>query len=452
MKQTTKQNSQTNGLVLPTLGPPVNPDNTQRMPSSWQCSVVLHPFSPPPADDPQTSPFFQLCTATITFMEGIVMSVQVTGSVYGQWWYMISPSGTTMNVNGNWVAVDMGWTMPTTQWLLQSTVVGSSFMNWMEAQMVDWWKMPVPVAGGGGVNASTWYWMNTAGANAGMPFRMMFGNPPASPTMGDPAQLAFFQNFSFTYFVNYTTTGVTIPSTWLDIPIPGFQFGNNPNYNVFVWNNNFGMTTFMTPANEAYNPLPTEVLYVWKDDADYQVVTDRAQHTQMWYDLNAPTDEIYEVALLYGRSAPGVPPPPNSGTGFLIDTFTDKKEECQPLPFAQEPPEWATPAYGDGAILACIQDNIELCPGNNIMILGVLFPSTPEYPQGTYLWTWYSPMDDGSDGLHSRPVTFMQSASTIGQGTSLALADYYDYIQFAEPIDPSNFDLPASCNNVKKKK
>jgi len=70
-------------------------------------------------------------------------------------------------------------------------------------------------------------------------------------------------------------------------------------------------------------------------------------------------------------------------------------------------------------------------------------PDTP-FTEGRYLWTWYSPFP-GSDGTHSRPVTFMESASEIGKGTSLALADYFYYEEFKEPIDPRYFEAPAVC-------
>jgi len=62
------------------------------------------------------------------------------------------------------------------------------------------------------------------------------------------------------------------------------------------------------------------------------------------------------------------------------------------------------------------------------------------------LWTWYSPLDDGSQGVHARPVTFMESASSISEGgTSLALADYYDYQEFSDPIPSWVFNIPSVC-------
>jgi hypothetical protein len=39
----------------------------------------------------------------------------------------------------------------------------------------------------------------------------------------------------------------------------------------------------------------------------------------------------------------------------------------------------------------------------------------------------------------------MESASHIGTGTSLALADYFAYEEFRQPIDPQYFEAPAVC-------
>ena len=208
----------------------------------------------------------------------------------------------------------------------------------------------------------------------------------------------------------------------------------------------------MTPVNESFNPLPTRVLYEWKPDADYKVYTDRAQNTLMWNTYNpdnpkAPTAE----ALLTGPSPQGVPPVPDSGTGFAISWYDDTIT-CKPLPFPQEPPDWVSIPAVEGTIQAVISDNSTLCPNTAVTVVSVLFPpSLPNYPEATYLWTWYSPFP-GSGGTHSRPVTFMQSQSGVNLGTSLALADYFFYEEYATGIDPSNFEVPAACQGQSKEK
>jgi hypothetical protein len=437
-------------LTLPSFNPPVNPAPAP-LPSSWQCTALLHPFSPPTnPGEVATVPFFQLCTAQIRYVEGMGMLIAVSGEDGQMWYYFITLTETKSFVAGRWLVVDMGWTLPTTQWLSNSNCVGSSYLNWMNAQLLDWWKTPVPNS-----KASTWFWYNTEGATAGYPFRMMFGQPPASPTKGDPAQLAFFQMFSFSYLCNFQAYEGTLDAdampdellAALPSDLEGFSFGNTANYEKFIWNANFGMTTFMTPVDEASNPLPTQVLYTWAADEAYQVLTDRAQSTVMNYTYNPNDNEVMEQALMFGAAPATVVPPPNSGQCFIVDNMTDGSAKCQTLPLSQEASDWTYTAGEQGTIHACIANNPELCPGNNLMVVSVLFPSTQEYPQGRYLWTWYSPFPDDPTGLHSRPVTFMESASTIAEGgTSLALADYFDYQEFSQQIAPSNFQISSSCN------
>ena len=69
----------------------------------------------------------------------------------------------------------------------------------------------------------------------------------------------------------------------------------------------------------------------------------------------------------------------------------------------------------------------------NLITLQVLFPPhPPQYNTSTNLWTWYDYADFIEKKGDARPILFMQSASTIGVGTSLALADYFDYHVLAD--------------------
>jgi len=420
------------------------------LPSSWQCTALLHPFSPPPANDPlPTTPFFQLCIATIRYIEGQIFSAQLTGLDYGgTWWYKIDASNATTvstDQGATWTLVTTGWTLPTTNWLSDAPVFfASTYLNWMQAQLVDWWKQPVPNS-----PATTWTWFNSSGAGAGLPVRMMFGAPPPTPATGDGNQLALFQNFSFTYFPTFEATSTPVVDSWTPPDIAGFQRGNPNNYQLVVWDKTFGMVTLMTPVDSASFPLPTLVYYQWLADAAYKELTDRAQRTMMSYIYNPKTGIDTQQAFLYGAAPNGVTPPPNAGNGYLYQNMMNGgSPTCISFGFGEEPPWWARIKAVDGTIHACVTNNPTLCPNEVVTIISVLFPPSTEYPQGRYLWTWYSPFP-GSNGSHARPVTFMESASTIAEGgTSLALADYFVYKEVSIPIPSSVLALPAICANV----
>jgi hypothetical protein len=425
------------------------------MPGSWSCTALLHPFSPPSSINPQPDiPFFQLCIANIVCSQGNFLSAQIAGCIFGTWWYIVTPSGTQLSTDqgASWSDVDMGWSLPTNWFGAQApnaSCAGTAPLNWMPTGNVDWWKVPVPLPNS--PPAATWMWFNSASQ---APVRMMFGYGPPTPTMGDPTQLALFQMYSFTYFPEFTELpNATIPAQWSNPTIQGFSAGNPNEYKHFVWNSNFGMTAFMTPVNEKFNPLPTRVLYVWKSDLEYARPSDRAQNTLMQYVYN-PGDIRWQEALLFGKAPAGMVPPPGSDIAFLITQMHSPLTSCiggKNFPFPQEAPNWVSIPAVQGTIQATITDNPVLCPGTTVAIYSVLFPpAKPNYPEATYLWTWYAPVV-GGDGTQSRPVTFMQSQSGVNVGTSLALADYYFYEEFGVPIDPSNFNVPGACADQTKK-
>ncbi|KQB43360.1 hypothetical protein [Flavobacterium aquidurense] len=430
------------------------------LPQYWECTCLLHPFSPVQSnstDADKASPFFEICIATVYYAAGIGLNALLVGSSGRRWWYNITPSQTTVSTDGiNFVPVDMGWTVPGTNWFGNesgnATCAGTSYLNWMEAQQVNWWKIPV---GSSTPAPATWMWFDSV---SNLPVRLMFGQGPvASPIMGDVNQLALFQMFSFSYFSSFQgLSGNPLSSPLIDPVIDGFSFGNPNNYELFEWNTNFGMTVFMTPVNEQFNPLPTRVLYNWAADDQYKVSSDRSQSTLMknTYNKIGPNDPFTsQVALLTGPSPLGMTPPPNSRAGFIINYSGDEITKClgfANFPFPQEAPNWVQiPAVG-GSVQATILNNPVLCPNNPVTVLGVLFPpSGNNYPDSTYLWTWYSPLN--ASGSSSRPVTFMQSQSGVGLGTSLALADYFDYEEFTTPIPPCNFAVPPADFEVAAK-
>src|ERR1700722_12048655 len=433
--------------ALPSFQPMNGPQPA--MPNAWTATALLHPFAPPASINPQPdNPFFQLCVANIVCMQGQFFSAQIAGCIFGTWWYMVTPSGTQLSTDqGNsWSNVDVGWSLPSNWFGSQAgsaACAGTSPLNWMAAQNVDWWKVPVTVSGAS-VPAATWMWFDSASQ---APVRMMFGTgPQTSPTSGDPNQLALFQMYSFSYVPLFTALdSVSQPTAWTNPTFPGFAVGNPNGYKKFVWNSNFGMTVFMTPVNENFNPLPTRVLYVWKPDGEYQVASDRAQNTLMQQLIYNPGDLVTQEALLFGPAPQGTTPPPGADVAYIISGDHKPLIQCMSKPYPQEPLDWVSISAVEGTIQATITGNPVLCPNTTVTIFSVLFPPATNYPQGTYLWTWYAPQSP--DGTQSRPVTFMQSQSALGVGTSLALADYYFYEEFSPPIDPSNFAVPGACTD-----
>ena len=423
------------------------------LPQYWQCTALLHPFSPVQSNSTHidiASPFFEICIASICYAEGIGLNAMLVGTSGRSWWYQITPSGTTASTDGvNFSPVDMGWTLPSTSWFgnasADATCAGTSYLNWMEIQKVDWWKIPV---GESKPAPATWMWFDS---QSGFPVRLMFGQGPTTPVIGDANQLALFQMFSFIYFPTFESLTNNPLNTPLTSPlITGLSFGNPMNLDIFEWNINFGMTAFMTPVNEAFNPLPTRILYTWKPDNEYHLSSDRSQHTLMEYTYNPGNPFTSQVALLTGAVPAGIVPPPNSDAGFIINYVGEEITNCSGyinFPFPQEPPTWAQIPAEQGTIQATIVDNPALSPNNTVTIISVLFPpSGQNYPDSTYLWTWYSPLN--SSGSQSRPITFMQSQSGVNEGTSLALADYFDYEEFSSPIEPCNYAVPPCDFNI----
>ena len=428
-----------------------------RLPQFWKCTCVLHPFSPLQSNSTtadKESPFFEICTATVYYAEGLGLNALLVGASGRRWWYKITPTQTEVSTDGiRYTPINVGWRIPTTNWFgnesSRAKCSGTSYLNWMKAQKVDWWKIPV---GNSSPAPATWMWFDH---KTNFPVRLMFGQGPvARPGLGDVNQLALFQMFSFTYFSTFEKLSSNPLNTPLVPPVvEGFSFGNPDNYELFTWNTNFGMTVFMTPVNEAFNPLPTRVLYNWRDNSQYSVSSDRSQSTLMKYTYNPTNPFTAQQALLTGPTPTGMTPPPNSGAGFLINYVGDRITNAigfGNFPFPQQPPNWVQIPAVQGKIHATIVRNPALCPGNTATVVGVFFPpSGNNYPDSTYLWTWYSPFD--RTGRRSRPITFMQSQSGVGLGTSLALADYFDYEEFTTPIPACNFAVPPVDFTVQAK-
>ncbi|MDX1736777.1 MAG: hypothetical protein R3261_00975 [Alphaproteobacteria bacterium] len=473
------------GLVLPKFEP-IDHKTPPEMDMNWQCKVILHPFAPPPTLNPseiekinKETPFYQLCTALVTSVRSrtiheFVFSAQVVSveNPENTWWYLTIGYSTKVSLDKGktWQKTDLPWDakyLATGVWTLgrnNATAVGKSPLNWLDTRNVEWWKMPYAQDGPTPADneAAIWMWFHD-----NLPTRMMYGAGPEADRddktklLGSADEWPLFQMFSFTYFDGFEVgSSVTLPENFeISSTIPmGFESGNPKNYELFSWNGNSGLTTFMSPINEKYNPLPTRVFYKWKEDGDYKVVQDRAQNTLMHYgDYNHSSEPFIKVetALMYGIAPRKMENKPVlAGTSYIIDTYSNEITDCNAICFPDgqggqisggaEPPDWIQIPGVQGKIKATIIGNNHMAPNNTpVTIISCLFPPSDEFPIGRYLWCWYSPLD--ASGRESRPITFMESAAELGAGTSLALADYFDYQIFKEEISNSYFDFPTSC-------
>lgn len=182
--------------------------------------------------------------------------------------------------------------------------------------------------------------------------------------------------------------------------IPGFKFGNL-DLKLPVWPQQFFMNCTMTPINRA-TPLSTEVTYDWPT---------MSQRTRMF---EAPVQPVIDCQLF-------------NQTAHIFRRFEDGSyKRMADIPgIGPARPDWAT--AGDGEIVATITNNPVLSPDTVTRIFHN--PVNPPYQ----FWIWYSTNDT--------PVVFMQTAPTVDEGTSLALADYKE-LQPTGLIDPHTFDIP----------
>lgn len=418
-----------------------NPDHLRpHLPEEWSATALLHPFSPPQSGTLDTDSLFtQLVVAKLSYsFKQKLFYINVQGCKKGtRWQYIIDNGDTYIWMDEKWTIVDMGWDFPDTDWLGQRAEhVGSSPLNWMkEDKDMAWWKQPHD-------RSANWFWFD----KKGYPFRIMFGVPPPSTSKGDRTKLAFFQMFSFTYIVNFDNVFMANEERFYSLmpEIVGLKCGNPDSFKLFNWTSHFSMSAMMIPVDFKTNPLPTYVYYRWDYGSWSGKRNGRMQTTTMYFTYNTNLEQSVQTAALFG----GWSNTPYRSDGYILDkntkTWTNRCNRLvvDGIVIGQEPPWW--PMLGSAQIMAVIRkparapaDWVSPLTGTNrtVAILGVLFPPhLPQYPDSTYLWTWYDYTEFSEGQGPARPITFMQSASTIGKGTSLALADYFQFHQLGEDV------------------
>jgi hypothetical protein len=383
------------------------------LPAKWTAKALLHPFY-----DEEL-----LALADLTY-DGSVGAIYQTNEwadgTTGSW---LITATTTYSVTGppnaptQCEAMDDAFTAPPRDWLDASAkCVG---VGPVQGRNAAWWKTRV---GSGQAPPTTWYWYDWA---KGTPWRVMFATP-----VYDRGMLGMF---SFINFQQFNAVGETVLPKILQfcrkaprrtgplrsaadvhavdagaarsaahpIPVPSRP---KVDFNCDLsqlppFASKFSMTTLMSSvAYNVPNPLPTRVEYDWTQKPP-------SMRTDMY---NPGGKTLNAEALLLG------------GNGYLLAGDT-----CQLVLPGIPVPNWQ---QLDCACRAVIRNDPEWnqYPEQRVIECGL--------ESDRVFWMWYTPA-----GV---PIVFMETAAPVGEGTSLALADYFQFIRGA---GWGSFKLPANC-------
>eukprot|EP00040_Diaphanoeca_grandis_P002949 m.23194 g.23194 ORF g.23194 m.23194 type:complete len:687 (+) comp14112_c0_seq1:168-2228(+) len=439
------------------------------LPNRWTATALLHPFSAPQSDPAPKGPYFSLSVADISYTP-TQFQVHLKTCDGDEWWYDMQPgvfrgvrvrSSTDANPDGPGEILDLGWTFPSTNWLGEDDdpnwgCNGASPLNWMSPSESYWVKKAdhQPLSPDSLNASSTWFWFDKT---TGFPKRMMFGGTPLNMTHGIESKLGFFQMFSFSYITKFHAypQGASMPTTLsLDTPsIPGFECGNPKDLPPFTWSSLQGLSSWLVPVNPIYNVLDTAFYYSYSADQSTQSV----QVTEMDNTFNPNQTELRDTAVLFGANAnDSILAAFNHCPGWIVlapnRSNLVHNLSVDGVGLGQQKPDWISlgnksatdPALVVPRIMGTISGESELTDSNEtVAIWGVNFPpgnqkysngvtETLIYTKSNFLWTWYAYPSEGSQVTTPRPVVFMESASPIGEGTSLALADYFDFFNYEE--------------------
>jgi hypothetical protein len=415
-------------MIWPVLSACQNP-NGSALPSRWQGVFLSAPF-----DNGQL-----VLNRTVYDSSQSAMSVSLYGVQTGEADFLVTPNTTyVLTYSGSTLTQcqslgNTGW-QPLPQTLVASPAmcVGS---RPLAETAVDWWKMPAVPTSQIPLNrhAANWIWFKQAD---GSPFRFMFNQSVDS--------LAPLSWSSFSYQVRFSTPSQTDLSQIVNFCQSAAPYSGgtgraalqaildgmsqsptraNAAINALMpeldntcataslptWPQTFGMTTLMTSVNFGNNPWPTQLHYRWNAQNNTG-----NQRTRMLI-TPPPNEQLGEEALLLG--AQGYDIYPNSCSADLPG-----------VPRPNWPTNW--PTSGGCSCAAVINGTTALTPYGSaqIMTCPMILPRV--------FWTWYT--------LQGRPMTFMETSSPAGEGTGLALADYYDWfpnLLFKDSV----FDLPNQC-------
>ncbi|MEQ8860855.1 MAG: hypothetical protein RIC56_19595 [Pseudomonadales bacterium] len=408
-------------LPLPALSScgenPVHPE----LPERWRMQALLHPFH-------ETARLAASDTYFDAGARAIYHSLQWQDGTQGAW--LVTEEATyavTTTAAGPESCVEVSTRLrpPGRDWLDDSArCAGESRVQGINAQ---WWKTRVePEANQ--QPPTTWFWFDMNGR----PWRTMFAKPSF--------EFGVLGLFSFNLFQQFHAVDETpipqaiaackdVPSApltidsgtdlyahdvaesrrspdWPAVPqISGLNFECSVDA-LPEFQPSFQMTTFMSSVAYQYDPLPTRVFYRYDDDV-------RSMRTRMYNSGQKVIEgsDINADALLIG------------GDGYLV-----QPQQCQQVLPGIPVPNWQT--VDDCRCRARVSNDPAWSQFDDQLVI-----QCPLEDERVF-WMWYTPA--------GHPIVFMETGAPVGEGTSLALADYIGYE--APTVVPSGtFDVPNSC-------
>ena len=423
------------------------------LPASWQTGAVLQHFSDG-----------ELVVGNLVYdAAAAALRFSLIGLTGGSADYLLTSGGNLFSLSGGYPAptkcelvAKTALSVPPRSWNnADSTCVGEAPVD--DTAMV-WWKHKVPEISPQPSGANWFFYHADQPSNL---FRSMFQKPSTDFGIVGEFALSYFPGFH-----EVTATGVgslvnlckraTKPSNphfdpgsvaallkpdsipaeqqpgLLGAWVPGLQ--KTDPATPPPWPDQVAATALMVSVNYCYAPFPTRVYYDW---------THASQNTTMFWNQGAAVppecagDEFFATkALLYGTkpqapSETGYAIPENVGVGPITCV--------QALP-GMPRPDWMK--FGGCTAKAALAPNTSLNHRNEPLKIVHCPITPPNVVPAMAFWAWY--FQSGT------PLAFMQTNATTG-GTGLNLADYFQWKPGAV-ARAGTYDLPALCDNRKKKK
>ncbi|MBI1781703.1 MAG: hypothetical protein HYR66_10085, partial [Sphingobacteriales bacterium] len=400
--------------------------NPNALPQKWAAVALLSPF------DGST-----MYISLITYDYSLKAMRTVVADYEGGFADLITINDSTwlLDENSNClkpVAAGM-WKVPAPDWV-NSTDHNCAGIKPILEVPVQWWRY---AAGGVG----NWLWTRT---DNGYPWRMMFVND------SNIYKLPLLGNFSMANFItmesiNESNLGPIVNScrqsaknlnaakfniqsllkdsrlnitagekekrlAWLGSHAAGISLPDS-SISLPVWPQTFSAKSLMTPVNRTAT-YPTNIFYDWRI---------KKQLTAM----QQPDKSVVDAYLI-------------DSVTYIVQKFVDSTQCQGVLPhLGPATPRWA---YVDKCQSKLVLTNTPLSPNRKTLIF------TCPIEEGRVFWIWYT--------AEGKPIVFFETSPPVSEGTSLSLADYYDFNPNVA-INPVIFKgVPANCmanNQIYKK-